>query len=30
MLFVPTFLLPADGRSTLDRFMAEIAPAFRS
>jgi F420-dependent oxidoreductase-like protein len=30
MLFVPTFLLPADWRPTLDRFMAEVAPAFRS
>jgi F420-dependent oxidoreductase-like protein len=30
MLFIPTFLLPADPRPTLDRFMAEIAPAFRS
>jgi alkanesulfonate monooxygenase SsuD/methylene tetrahydromethanopterin reductase-like flavin-dependent oxidoreductase (luciferase family) len=29
MLFVPTFLLPADRRPTLDRFMAEVAPAFR-
>ncbi len=29
MLFVPTFLLPADRYRTLDRFMAEIAPAFR-
>jgi hypothetical protein len=30
MLFIPTFLLPADRRPTLDRFMAEVAPAFRS
>jgi F420-dependent oxidoreductase-like protein len=30
MLFIPTFLLPADRRPTLDRFMAEIAPTFRS
>ena len=30
MLFVPTFLLPADRRATLDRFMAEVAPALRS
>jgi alkanesulfonate monooxygenase SsuD/methylene tetrahydromethanopterin reductase-like flavin-dependent oxidoreductase (luciferase family) len=30
MLFVPTFLLPADRRPTLDRFMAEVAPAFRT
>jgi hypothetical protein len=29
MLFVPTFLLPADRHATLDRFMAEVAPAFR-
>ncbi|HSL51252.1 MAG TPA: hypothetical protein VK878_19415, partial [Candidatus Deferrimicrobiaceae bacterium] len=29
MLFVPTFLLPADRRPTLERFMAEVAPAFR-
>jgi alkanesulfonate monooxygenase SsuD/methylene tetrahydromethanopterin reductase-like flavin-dependent oxidoreductase (luciferase family) len=29
LLFIPTFLLPADRRPTLDRFMAEIAPAFR-
>ena len=30
MLFIPTFLLPADRRQTLDRFMAEVAPAFRA
>ena len=30
MLFIPTFLLPTDRRGALDRFMAEIAPAFRS
>jgi alkanesulfonate monooxygenase SsuD/methylene tetrahydromethanopterin reductase-like flavin-dependent oxidoreductase (luciferase family) len=30
MLFVPTFLLPADRHGTLDRFMAEVAPAFRA
>lgn len=30
MLFVPTFLLPADRHATLDRFMAEVAPAFRA
>ena len=30
MLFIPTFLLPADRRPTLDRFMAEVAPAFRA
>jgi alkanesulfonate monooxygenase SsuD/methylene tetrahydromethanopterin reductase-like flavin-dependent oxidoreductase (luciferase family) len=29
MLFIPTFLLPADRFRTLDRFMAEVAPAFR-
>lgn len=29
MLFIPTLFLPADRRPTLDRFMAEIAPAFR-
>ena len=29
MLFIPTFFLPADRRPTLDRFMSEIAPAFR-
>jgi F420-dependent oxidoreductase-like protein len=29
MLFIPTFLLPKDRRATLDRFMAEVAPAFR-
>ncbi len=29
MLFVPTIFLPADRRPTLDRFMAEVAPAFR-
>lgn len=27
--FVPTFLLPADRRPTLDRFMADVAPALR-
>jgi alkanesulfonate monooxygenase SsuD/methylene tetrahydromethanopterin reductase-like flavin-dependent oxidoreductase (luciferase family) len=30
MLFIPTFLLPADRLQTLDRFMAEVAPAFRA
>jgi hypothetical protein len=30
MLFIPTFLLPTDGRGALDRFMADIAPSFRS
>jgi hypothetical protein len=30
MLFIPTFLLPADRRAALDRFMSEIAPSFRS
>src|SRR5258705_4755057 len=30
MLFVPTFLLPADRHATLDRFMGEVAPAFRA
>jgi len=30
MLFIPTFLLPADRFATLDRFMAEVAPAFRA
>jgi hypothetical protein len=29
LLFIPTFLLPADRRAALDRFMAEVAPAFR-
>jgi alkanesulfonate monooxygenase SsuD/methylene tetrahydromethanopterin reductase-like flavin-dependent oxidoreductase (luciferase family) len=29
MLFIPTFLLPKDRRATLDRFMAEVVPAFR-
>jgi F420-dependent oxidoreductase-like protein len=29
MLFIPTFFLPADRRPTLDRFMAEVAPAFK-
>ena len=29
MLFVPTFLLGKDPRATLDRFMSEVAPAFR-
>jgi alkanesulfonate monooxygenase SsuD/methylene tetrahydromethanopterin reductase-like flavin-dependent oxidoreductase (luciferase family) len=29
MLFIPTFLLPADRFATLDRFMAEVAPVFR-
>ncbi len=29
MLFVPTFFLPPDPRPQLDRFMAEVAPAFR-
>jgi len=29
MLFVPTMLLPADRRGTLDRLMAEVAPAIR-
>ena len=29
LLFVPTFFLPADRRATLDRFLAEVAPAFR-
>jgi alkanesulfonate monooxygenase SsuD/methylene tetrahydromethanopterin reductase-like flavin-dependent oxidoreductase (luciferase family) len=30
MLFIPTFLLPADRFATLDRFMAEVAPVFRA
>jgi len=30
MLFIPTFLLPTNRCPTLDRFMSEIAPAFRS
>ena len=30
MLFIPTFLLPTDRHGALDRFMSEIAPAFRS
>ncbi len=29
MLFVPTFFLPPDPRPLLDRFMREVAPAFR-
>jgi F420-dependent oxidoreductase-like protein len=29
MLFVPTFFLPSDPRPQLDRFLAEVAPAFR-
>jgi hypothetical protein len=29
MLFIPTFLLPADRLRALDRFMAEVTPAFR-
>jgi alkanesulfonate monooxygenase SsuD/methylene tetrahydromethanopterin reductase-like flavin-dependent oxidoreductase (luciferase family) len=29
MLFVPSFFLPKDPRSLLDRFMREVAPAFR-
>src|SRR5512132_2073595 len=29
MLFIPTFLLPADRFATIDRFMAEVAPVFR-
>jgi F420-dependent oxidoreductase-like protein len=29
MLFVPTILMPADPRPQLDRFMADVAPAFR-
>lgn len=29
MLFVPTFFLPKDPRPQLDRFMSEVAPAFR-
>lgn len=29
MLFVPSMFLPKDPRPTLDRFMSEIAPAFR-
>jgi alkanesulfonate monooxygenase SsuD/methylene tetrahydromethanopterin reductase-like flavin-dependent oxidoreductase (luciferase family) len=28
-LFLPTFFLPPDPRLQLDRFMAEVAPAFR-
>lgn len=28
-LFLPTFVLPKDPRPLLDRFMAEVAPAFR-
>ncbi len=30
MLFVPTMFLPRDRRPELDRFMAEVAPAFRA
>ncbi len=29
MLFIPTFFLPADRRGMLDRFITEVAPAFR-
>jgi F420-dependent oxidoreductase-like protein len=29
VLFLPTFLLPADPRPQLDRFMGEIVPSFR-
>ncbi|HEV8639683.1 MAG TPA: TIGR03560 family F420-dependent LLM class oxidoreductase [Methylomirabilota bacterium] len=29
MLFFPTFCLPRDPRALLDRFMSEVAPAFR-
>jgi F420-dependent oxidoreductase-like protein len=29
MLFIPTMFLPRDPRSQLDRFMKEVAPAFR-
>jgi F420-dependent oxidoreductase-like protein len=29
MLFLPTFFLPPDPRPQLDRFMTEVAPAFR-
>jgi F420-dependent oxidoreductase-like protein len=29
VLFLPTFFLPADPRPQLDRFMAEVVPAFR-
>lgn len=29
MLWVPTMFLPLDARPLLDRFMAEVAPAFR-
>jgi len=29
MLFIPTMFLPADRRPTLDRFITEVAPAFR-
>src|SRR5262245_18680032 len=29
MLFVPSMFLPKDPRPTLDRFMSEVAPAFR-
>ena len=28
MLFIPTMFLPADRRRALDRFIAEVAPAF--
>ena len=30
MLFVPTLFLPPDPRPQLDRFMAEVVPAFRA
>jgi alkanesulfonate monooxygenase SsuD/methylene tetrahydromethanopterin reductase-like flavin-dependent oxidoreductase (luciferase family) len=29
MLFIPTMFLPTDPRPVLDRFIAEVAPAFR-
>jgi F420-dependent oxidoreductase-like protein len=29
MLWIPTFFLPKDREAVLDRFMAEVAPAFR-
>ncbi len=29
MLFLPTFFLPRDPRALLDRFLSEVAPAFR-
>jgi hypothetical protein len=29
MLFIPTFFLPTDKKKALDRFIKDVAPAFR-